>query len=611
MAERTQRPVILFTFLIVIFLFYTIYLFYLQVVQGYIYALRAEQVAVRTKVVTAQRGFIYDRNYDLPLAENLNAFEVSLTPGEISTGEHLIVFQRLADVLGVKREFIEAKIPETVYNSYQSIIIQDELERDVIFYLAENLHLFPGISWQTHTIRNYPFGAQFSHILGYVGGIGQAELDVLINRGYTASSILGKSGIELQYDTELRGKDGLHIRKVDAQGKRLQADILREIPPEPGMNIVLTIDRHIQELASKALGERNGSVIIMKPTSGEILAMVSYPTFNPNIFSANLNSREFTELSLDPRSPFLNRAIQSLAAPASTFKIVMATTLASENSIPLDHTIFDSGSKVFGDRRFHCWHPSGHGAVDFFDALADSCNIYFYTVGAEYLGIDSIIEYADRFGLGHFTGIDLPGEKDGHVPNPEWKEEFIRDVWRLGDTVNLSIGQGYIQVTPLQMANVMAMIINDGILYTPHLHYATRDPVSGAVLKKKGRSIMRQLEAKNDAFANVRKALRRVVTHGTSKIVLTTPSTDIAGKTGTGQVSQRDDRYDSWFAAYAPYTTDKPEERIIVLVMVDSSNEWEWWAPKAANIIFHALFTDQNYEESIADLKKKKLLWYM
>ena len=581
-------------------------LFYLQVIRGWEFKRRARAVVRRELPIPAQRGEIFDRHYDFPLVVNQDSFAVDLIPAEVPAGSRTELFERVAAALGITVEDIENKVPPRFYHLYQPIEVKGGVGFETVAYLAEHLAEFPGVAWHNKPIRNYLAMHSLSHVIGYVGDINREEIQVLYNQGYSFGTVLGKSGVEKQYDLLLRGKDGKRFRTVDVREKYLKGKPEEDIPPEPGKNLVLTIDRRIQLLCEKALGERIGSVVVLKPSNGEILAMVSYPYYDANLFFTEKGAREFTRLSLDPTFPFINRAIQSSYPPASTFKVIMSTALVEEEVFPLTREITCTGEIFYGDRVFHCHSKVGHGALDFFGGLAQSCDVYFYTVGDE-LGIERIVYYSREFGLGAPSGIDLPGEAPGFLPTPEWKQRTQAMIWLGGDTLNTSIGQGYLLVTPIQMANVIAMIANEGRVFRPHVLREVRDPQTGDLIEEVEPEILRVSPIRRETFQTVQKAMRLVITEGTAKVVLTTDAVELAGKTGTGEAGF-EDRWHSWFAAYAPFTTDDPEERVVVVVMVEAANEWEWWAPKAANVIFQGIFADQTYEEAVETLKP---WWYI
>ena len=587
---------------------YVCYLFSMQIIDGYMYSVRAEQVTTRSIIVPPQRGEIFDRRMDVPLATNIDSFAVDVIPAEIPKEDVERVLTEIGGFLGMTLKEVKEKIPPASYSRYQPVELRSGLTFDSISPIAEHINELPGITWRNKPIRNYLDGDTFAHVVGYVGDITPEELQTLYNQGYTANSVIGKSGVEYQYDAALRGKDGREFRTVDAHGRKINVDSKEDVAPVAGNNLVLTLDRRIQHLAQDALGPRSGAVVVLKPSTGEILAMVSYPTYDPNAFSAPGGSNEYTRLVNDPTAPFLNRAIQGAAAPASTFKIIMSTAVIEENAFPLDATVNCPGYFRYGNQIFKCWVSYGHGPVNLFEALAQSCDVYFYTMGADYLGVDTIVDYSRKFGYGEKTGIDLPGEIPGLVPSPAWKDQALKEHWVGGDTVNMSIGQGYLMVTPIQMADTLAMVVNDGIVYKPHVLKEIRDHSTGEVIKRIEPEVLHTSSIRRQSFETEKKALRGVITHGTAEYVITTDAVKVAGKTGTGEVGS-DTNWNSWFVAYAPYDSPNPDDQVVVCVWVDAKNTWEWWAPKAANIILHGIFKNMNYTDALADLRRKGW-WY-
>ncbi len=582
-------------------LIYILYLFNLQVVRGNEFQRRAREVSLRSAVIPAQRGEIYDRHFDVPLAINIPSFAVNITPAELSPDQRAIIIPRLAGVLGIEVEQIEAKLPPEYDHLYQPVEVASGVDLRDISRIAEHIEDFPGVSWNNKSIRSYTVPGSLSHLIGYVGDITREELQVLYNQGYSQSSTLGKSGIEKIYDQLLRGEDGVSYSTVDVRGRRISQPGVEERPPVSGKNLVLSVDRRIQKLSEEALGKRVGSVVVLKPATGEVLAMVSYPYFNPNIFGTERNPEEYRRLSLDPQFPFLNRAVQSSYAPASTFKVIMTAAVLEEDAFPRDQTIDCHGLIYLGNRVFNCHKKTGHGPLDLRHGLAESCNVYFWTVGRQYLGVDRIVDFATQFGLGQATGIDLPSETLGLVPTPQQKEETYNVKWVGGDTMNISIGQGDLLVTPLQMANMMAMVVNRGTIYRPRLLKETRDPISGNIVERIEPQVLYQSTINTAVFDELQDYLRTVITDGTAKVVLTTEATQVAGKTGTGEDGYVD-QWSSWFVAYAPFGAP-PEDAVVVVVNVEPVNEWEWWAPKAANIIFQGIFADETFDEAVESLR--------
>ncbi len=608
-SDLRRRIRILTGFVVCAVGLYVVYLFGLQIVNGSAYKERAYEMARRVITIPAQRGEIFDRNYDVPLVTNKPSFAINLIPGEV--GKHGLdaVIGQISSLVKVPVADIRAKIPTAYTGDYQPIEVASGVPYSAITYIAEHLDQFPGVTWQSKPIRSYLDTGSISHVLGYVGDITREELQVLYNNGYDANSTVGKNGVEKEYDSILRGTDGKSFRTVDVRGRRVEDTGIEDIPPVDGKNIVLTIDRRVQDLAEKALGDRMGSVVVLKPATGEILALVSYPWYDPNIFSSKSGAAEMRKVFLDPRFPFLDRAIQSAYSPASTFKIIMTACDLEENAFPPTGIIDGAPSMEYGGRVFHDWEPSGEGPIDLPNALAMSSDVYFWTLGTKYLGVDRIVEYARRFGLGQRTGIDLPGEVAGLVPTPEWKENVLHSPWVGGDTMNISIGQGNLLVTPLQLADVVAMVANGGVIYKPHVLKEIRDPTTGAVIREVKPEVLISSGISKNTFTQLQAAMRGVIVHGTAKVVITTTATKIAGKTGTGQVGLKE-RFSSWFASYAPYDAANPDDEIVVVTMIEATNNWDWWAPKAANIIYQGYFAHQDYDHAVNALVASAS-WYL
>ncbi|HCM26047.1 MAG TPA: penicillin-binding protein 2 [Treponema sp.] len=586
-----------------IFIIYGIKLFSMQIMSGDFYKDKAKNIARRMTVTPAQRGEIFDRNYNLPMVLNIDSFAVNIIPAEIPDEKKGEVFASLSELLNIGIQQIERKVPKSSYHLYQAIEVVSSVPIDTIARISERIDELPGVAWKSKPVRNYVETGSFSHIIGYVGDITKEELKVMYNRGYASGDVIGKTGIERQYDDILRGKDGNEIKVVDVRGRSISGDEQTiETSPVMGKNLVLTIDRSIQLLAEKALGERMGAVVVTRPSTGEVLAMVSYPYYDPNVFNSTSGGSAYQTLLEDPNKPFLNRAIQSHYPPASTFKVVMTTGILAEKSFPPEKTIDCDGELLYGDRIFRCHiRRPGHGPLNLQEALGESCDVYFWTTGRDFLGVERIVSYAKDFGFGQATGIDLPGEIAGFVPTPQWKERKFHEKWLGGDTMNMSIGQGYTLVTPLQMADMVAMVVNDGVIYQPHILKEIRDPVSGAIIKSAKPVVLHKSDIDSALFETVRENMRYVVKEGTAEFPVNIKSVEIAGKTGTGEVGLAD-RWHSWFTAFAPYETDVPEERVVVSIIVEASNQWEWWAPYASAIIFQGIFAQQSYEDAVKTL---------
>ena len=589
--------------MVLIFLVYAARLFSMQILSGDIHRMRAQDISRRTFSIPTQRGEIYDRNFTDPLVINRDTFAVTLTPAEVPRGRMDQLLDSVSDILNISADDIKARLPSQYLQLYQPLEIASNVPFPNIAALAERKNTLPGISWYIKSMRNYVDVKSLSHILGYVGDITRDELTTLYNLGYQQGDMIGKSGVERQYDELLRGKQGWETRTVDVRGRRIagRESVIR-VPPEMGRNLVLTIDTRIQTLVEKTIGERIGTAIVMKPATGEILAMVSYPWYDPNIFTDGLSS-EFRALLDDPAKPLLNRAIQSSYPPASTFKIIMSTSIYAENIISPEHQITCRGVINYGGRPWHCHERRwGHGRLNLRGALSESCNIYYMTVGRDNVNAERIVNYATDYGYGKLTEIDLPNEIPGFVPTPIWKERRFHEKWQLGDTMNMSIGQGYTLVTPLQMCNMISMIVNNGKIYKPHVLKEVRDPVSQAIEKVMAPELLHESDLPPSVFESVRQDMRSVISSGTARLLDSRSiPVQIAGKTGTAQIGL-DDRWHLWFTAYAPFNSTNPDDKIAVSVIFESSTYQISSPTIAAAIIFQGYFANQRYEDAIRSL---------
>ncbi|AAS11869.1 penicillin-binding protein 2 [Treponema denticola] len=584
-------------FVFFILIAYTYKLFSMQIIHGDQFKQKSQNISKRTTVIPAQRGEIFDREANTPMVLNIDSFAVDIVPGEVPRQEFDTVINRLSSILKIPVSQIEKKLPVSVRRDFRSIQIKSNVDYSTVVQVAESIDSLPGVSWHSKPVRNYVDTRSFSHIIGYVGDITTDELTRFYNKGYTSNSIIGKAGIEKQYDEILRGTDGVEYRTVDAKGRYIENTTV-VTPPKMGNNLVLTIDKRIQKLAEDALGPRIGAAVVLKPTTGEVLAMVSYPFFDQNIFGKEISSSLAKELFENPDKPLLNRAVDAAYPPASTFKVIMNTAILNEKAFPPETTVPCLGEIEYGNRVFRCHiRKPGHGKLALNEALAKSCDIYYWTVCRDYLGVEKIVDYAKRFGLGQSTEIDLPSQSDGFVPSPRWKERRFHEKWLNGDTMNMSIGQGFTLASPLQVANMACMVINNGVIYKPHLLKEIRDPSSGEVIKTVQPEILHKENIGKEVFEQVRQAMNLVTIQGEARYPMKNPMFRFAGKTGTAEVGLHD-RWHSWMVAYGPYDAP-PKDIIVVSVIVEAVNEWEWWAPYAANIILHGTLANQTYDETI------------
>ena len=599
---KNTRLLIIQIIIASLFFIYVYTLFSLQVLQGNEYRSQSKTISSQVKIIPADRGEIFDRNAMLPMVINSDSFAVELTPGEIPKNYYDTVTSKLAALLEISKFDIDKKIPPSMRNSYSSIQIKANVPFEIISNIAENKTDLPGVSWISKPIRNYVEQGSISHVVGYVGDITQDELNRLYNKGYTKNSIIGKTGIESQYDEFLQGTPGRESKTVDVRGKIISdAPIIQ--PPKMGNNLVLTIDSTIQKLAEQTLGNRVGAIVVLKPSNGEVLAMVSYPYFDPNIFNTEQAGEYLQKLSSDEQGrPLINRAVNAVYPPASTFKIVMSTAMLQENAFPNDKKIECKGRIAYGNRIFHCHIKTpGHGWLDLKNAFAQSCDVYYWIIGRDYLGINKIASYAREFGFGQSAQIDLPSQQIGFVPTAEWKERRYHEKWLGGDTMSASIGQGYLLATPLQLADMVCMVTNSGVVYKPHLLKEVRDPVTSEVLIETKPEILLKSDIDKSVWKEMQETMRYMITDGSAQYPMNNKIVKAAGKTGTAEVAPYKTSWHSWMVCYAPY--DAPvEDQVVISTIVEACNPWEWWAPYATNIILQGIFAKQTYEQAVKEL---------
>ncbi|HBE46961.1 Penicillin-binding protein 2 [uncultured spirochete] len=600
----TNRIRILRALVVVLLAIYALNLFSMQILRKQLFTSEAERISLQSTRIPAPRGEIYDRTGRVVLAGNIEAYSVYITPSELPATKRESVILLLSKLLNISAEDIESKLPTGRLTSYGRVAVAKNASLSAISEIAAHIDEFPGVSWTSQPLRDYADLRSLSNTIGYVGSITRDEYKLFYNKGYTLEDLTGKAGIELIYEDLLKGKDGWIAKAVDVHGKDISRNKARIEAPEPGKRLILSIDSNIQKIAEDALGKRQGSVVVLKPATGEILAMATYPYYDSRVFMSDNAGQEYLKLLNDPQKPMLNRAYQSSYPPASTFKTVLSTAILEEGFISPDKTIYCSGEINYGGRSWSCWiKKPGHGAVDLKNALAQSCDIYYWTVGRDYIGVENIVSYAQDYGYGKLTGIDLPGENPGLLPTPTWKEEKYNDSWTPGDTMNLSIGQGYMLASPLQVANMMAMIVNGGVIYKPHVLKEIRDPGTGALINEVQPEVLQKSSISEKTFETMRSLLRGVIVYGTARAPISTKAVQIAGKTGTGEIGLKD-RWHSWFASFGPY--DAPaKDQIVVVTMIEASNPWEWWGPYAANVIYQAIYAGQDAKTAAATVGVK------
>lgn len=554
--ERLRQRLIRLTIVILVaFTILIIRIAYLQIIKGDYYRKVSENNRIRLIPIVASRGMIYDRNGKI-LVQNIPSFNITIIQLGYSQEEILQTLIKLKKIVPINLKESIAKILTKKNRPFEPVVIIPDVDRETLTKVAERITELPGVIIQVNPKRYYTTADLCAHISGYIGEISKQELAKNSNERYKYGDLIGKSGLEGYYDTFLKGYDGGKQIEVNARGKQLQ--VLGDMEPIPGNNLFLTIDSRLQEIASESLGDRAGAVVIMNPNNGEILAMVSKPNFDPNMFLTRMTPAQVEKIFTDERYPLLNRNIQALYSPGSVFKIIVTASALENNIINESTTRFCGGVYWLGNRRFICFQREKHGEMNVISALAHSCNIFFYQIGLK-LGVDKISTFAKEVGLGEKTEIDLPFEASGLVPTPIWKKNKYKEGWYLGDTINLSIGQGHILSTPLQLANSLSVIVNGGRVFKPFIVKKMVD--SSGNVKIFNPVIRRIIPLSEQTQQILFKGLESVVTNGTGQKAYLS-YLRVGGKTGTVQNPTGEDH--ALFVCFAP--VDSPKVVISIIV---------------------------------------------
>ncbi len=519
-------------------------LFYLQVFSYDRFFQMAFENASKIISIPAPRGLIYDRNNKV-LVENKAVFAVYLSPYALKENEMERVLLSLQKIMGISRAEITLALQNRKRRGFEPIKIKDFLSLDIVTRLEEEKASLPGVFIRSRPVRYYPYGKMAAHVLGYVGEIEKDELNILREKGYRLGDSIGKSGLETSYEEFLKGESGGDLINVNVYGIPIRTGDSKI--PVAGKSLHLTLDLDLQLAVEEALDEQavsSGSVVVMDPRSGEILAMASRPTFDVNLFSHPISPAQWQVLNRT-RYPFMNRAIAHYPA-GSIFKAITLTAVLEEKKINLKEFFDCRGFYQLGRRTARCWLETGHGRVNVLEGLVWSCDIVFYEMGRR-LGLESLSKWAKNFGLGEATGIDLPEERKGFVPYAGYKEKYFKTPWMAGDSINYGIGQGFLLLTPLQAANAYALIaVNER--YRPFL---VKD-----ILDYNQKSLQSFFPHKltvpkihPDNLAVIRQALRNVVRRGTG-VAANVADLPAAGKTGT---AENPGKAHAWFICYAPY----------------------------------------------------------
>ncbi len=543
----------------------TLRLWYLQIVKGDYYSQKSHDNRIRNRRIRALRGIITDRNGKI-LADNSLGFNLQIIPENIDKNE----INDLAELIAGQVSELEADAIVNLYNKssaytrHRPLTLKKNLTTDELARIEARKYELPGVIIETEPLREYPHDEICSHIIGYLGFINDHELQLEAYKSYARDDLVGRTGIESRYQNELRGRDGQRQVVVNARGRELESFTSK--PAISGSNLQLSIDIELQKFAFELIGDKVGSLVAIDPENGEVLAMVSTPSFSNNLFSTRIRKEDWQRINSDPLHPLQNRPLQGCYPPGSTIKPLIAAVALTDQIVNRDTKFFCNGSMTLGRTRFRCWNRYGHGETNLLKSITQSCDVYYYNIATR-LSIDRLAAFANEFGIGLKSGIELPGEKSGLMPSSSWKLKKVHDQWYRGDTLSICIGQGYLTATPLQIAAMYSVFANSGTYFRPHLIKNTDpEPVRVEVSRKN--------------MQLIRKGLWQVVNtrRGTAnRSKLSNKKWEMAGKTGTAQVVKQHletlkkvadtpwrFRDHAWFAAFAPF--DDPKIAIAVMI---------------------------------------------
>ncbi|OFZ90396.1 MAG: penicillin-binding protein 2 [Betaproteobacteria bacterium RIFCSPLOWO2_12_FULL_62_58] len=569
------RLAIVAGFVLTMFSLLFVRFFYLQVIQYEHYHTLAEANRISIVPIVPNRGIISDRN-GVILAHNYSAYTLEITPAKVDDLEALInELAEIVDIAPKDRRRFKKLLEES--KRFDSLPIRTRLTEEEIARFAANRYRFPGVEVKARLFRQYPQAELFSHVVGHIGRINQRDLDQLeadeLLANYRGTDYIGKTGLEQSYERHLHGTTGVEEVEVDSGGRAVRT--LLRTPPVSGSNLVLKLDARLQEVIYRAFGDRRGAVVAIEPGTGGVLAFVSKPGFDPNLFVDGIDPQNWNELNNSPDRPMVNRALAGTYPPGSTFKPYMALAALTYGKRTPQQTISDPGYFMFGGHMFRDSRVGGNGVVDMYKSIVVSSDTYYYMLAND-LGIDAISRFMAQLGFGSRTGIDLASESAGILPSQEWKMKRFKQKWYAGETISIGIGQGYNAYTPLQLATAIATIANDGVMFRPHLVDFVED------IRTRERTFiepkpLRTLAVKPEHLAVVKQALVGVNKEGTGRRAFAGAEYVSAGKTGTAQVIalkqgekyvesrvQERHRDHALFIAYAP--ADKPKIALAVIV---------------------------------------------
>jgi len=561
-------------FVLAFFLILGARLYYLQVVKGAEFRRLSQNNCVRLRSIPPPRGLIFDRTGRL-VVDNRPSFNVSIVPEDADDPDRVV--EALAAHLNEDVEILLARLEARRGGAlFKPILLKRDLSRDSVAVVEAHKLDLPGVIITVEPMRHYIEEERACHLIGYLGEISEAELNSGDYPETRNGDFIGRFGIEKSYEADFRGKPGRKQVQVNALGQVTR--VLKTIPAQPGKNSYLALDLALQRRAEEMFQEKVGAAVALDPANGHVLAMVSRPAFDPNAFVEGMSTEAWKALASNPFHPMRNKAIQAQYPPGSTYKIITAAAGLEEGVIEDDTQHFCPGYYRYGNRTYRCWKRGGHGSVELIQAVAQSCDVFFYKVG-EQLGVDVLAEYAGGFGLGRPTGVDLDNEVSGLVPTQAWKLRKVGVPWQGGETLSVAIGQGFNLVTPIQMASLVAAVANGGVIYKPLLVERIEDVNTGEVAVIESQDVGR-LPVSDETLERVRKGLVAVVDsrRGTGRIA-DIAGVSVAGKTGTAQVVAMGERPDTdeeektpfrfrdhaWFVAFAPVKAP----RIAVAVLVE------------------------------------------
>jgi penicillin-binding protein 2 len=586
--KNTEREIHLFRTRIVflgVFAFFCFCLLlsrfvWLQIVKHDVYALQADENRISIVPIVPNRGLIMDRN-GVVLARNFSAYTLEITPSKIKADLDIVIddLSALVDIQPKHRKRFRKLIEES--RSFESLPLRTRLTDEEVARFTAQRFRFPGVEIQARLFRQYPLGEVASHVVGYIGRISRKDAESIDemedSANYNGTDHIGKEGLEKSYEAILHGKTGFEEIEVSAGGRAVRT--LSRNPPTPGKNLILSIDIELQKVVEEAFGDQKGALVAINPATGDVLAFVSKPTYDPNLFVEGIDQQSWNDLNTSEDLPLVNRPLTGAYPPGSTYKPFMALAALELGKRTTTQSIVDPGFFTLGGHLFRDDIKGGHGVVDMYKSIAQSCDTYYYLLAND-LGVDAIHDFMKPFGFGQKTGIDLEHERQGILPSTDWKRRNYskpgQQKWYAGETISLGIGQGYNTFTPLQMAHAVATLANNGVVMKPHLVQMTEDPQTRKrELTVPSESYRIPLKPENVEF--IKQAMVGVTLEGTGRIAFANAGYTSGGKTGTAQLFsvKKNEKYDAkklsknlhdhaWYTAFAP--ADKPRIAIAIIV---------------------------------------------